>query len=417
MNKRKIINDPIYGFININSDLLFDLLEHPYFQRLRRIKQLGLTNYVYPGANHTRFQHALGTIYLINSAINVIRLKGHEITPEEEEAVSIAILLHDVGHGPFSHALEHVILNVSHEAMSELFMQELNLIFNQKLNLAIKIFNNQYEKQFLHELVSSQLDMDRLDYLKRDSFFTGVTEGVIGSDRIIKMLDVVDDKLVVESKGIYSIEKFLIARRLMYWQVYLHKTVLSAEYLMLKILQRVKQLSERGYDLFATPSFRFFLNKDPYKNYLNINSIAHRQDILRHFSQLDDNDIVCSLKIWANSSDFVLSKLSANLLNRNLYKIKISDKPFDNDYIDHIKEKFAELYKKDNEVMDYFVFYDEISNNAYNHEDEKIQILYNDGSLYDIADASDILNMSDLSKTIKKYFLCYPKDLLINNNN
>jgi hypothetical protein len=413
-NKRKIINDPVYGFINIYSELVFDLVEHPYFQRLRHIKQLGLTNYVYPGANHTRFQHSLGTLYLLDSAINIIRSKGHEITHEEAEATTIALLLHDIGHGPFSHALEENIINISHEKMSELYMEELNAKFNNRLTLAIDIFRNKYQKKFLHELVSSQLDMDRLDYLKRDSFFSGVTEGVIGSDRIIKMLDVVDDKLVVESKGIYSIEKFLIARRLMYWQVYLHKTVLAAEYLMLQILKRVRELYLKGFAMHTTNSLEYFLHHNINPSNIKSDNSSKRKNILDTFSNLDDNDIMACVKSWKNSTDKVLSMLCQKLLNRKLFKIRISNEPFSQSVIDTLKQQFLQKYSQhnmNNEEANYFIFTDIISNNAYSKEDENIQILYSNGVLKDVAEASDMLNMSALSKTIKKYFLCYPKEL------
>ncbi len=413
-NKRKIINDPVYGFINIYSELVFDLVEHPYFQRLRHIKQLGLTNYVYPGANHSRFQHSLGTLYLLDSAINIIRSKGHEITHEEAEATTIALLLHDIGHGPFSHALEENIINISHEKMSELYMEELNAKFNNRLTLAIDIFRNKYQKKFLHELVSSQLDMDRLDYLKRDSFFSGVTEGVIGSDRIIKMLDVVNDKLVVESKGIYSIEKFLIARRLMYWQVYLHKTVLAAEYLMLQILKRVRELHEKGCSIHTTDSLEYFLNHNINPSNIKSDNSSKRKNILDTFSNLDDNDIMACVKSWKNSTDKVLSMLCQKLLNRKLFKIRISNEPFSQSVIDTLKQQFLRKYSQhnmNNEEANYFIFTDIISNNAYSKEDEKIQILYSNGILKDVSEASDMLNMSALSKTIKKYFLCYPKEL------
>ncbi len=415
MNKRKIINSPVYGFININSDIIFDLIEHPYFQRLRRIKQLGLTNYVYPAANHTRFQHALGTTYLINEAINIIRSKGHEITPEEEEAVNIAILLHDIGHGPFSHTLEESIIEgITHEDLSRLFMEELNRIFDNNLTLALKIFNNQYHKKFLHELVASQLDMDRLDYLKRDSFFTGVSEGVIGSDRIIKMLNVVDDKLVIDSKGIYSIEKFLIARRLMYWQVYLHKTVIAADSLLKKIFQRIKELSSNGKKFFATPALEYFIKNKIDRNKLFNNSVEYKKEVLNNFAKLDDNDILASIKEWAEHEDRILSTLCYNLINRRLYKIEIQNKPFNNNRLSNLKKFYQEKLDFDEEMINYFIFSDIITNSTYDIHDEKIQILYKDNSLVDITEASEIIKMDLLSKKTKKYFLCYPKDYSYN---
>jgi len=408
LNKRKIVNDPVYGFINISSDFLFDLIEHPYFQRLRRIKQLGLTNYVYPGANHTRFQHAIGAAYLMDLAINSIRNKGHEITAEEAEAVMAAILLHDIGHGPFSHALENSIVEpIDHEILSAWFMDDLNRTHNGRLTLAISIFKNKYEKRFLHQLVSSQLDMDRLDYLKRDSFFTGVTEGVIGSDRIIKMLNVVDDELVVEAKGIYSIEKFLIARRLMYWQVYLHKTVLAAEKLLVLLLQRAKELAVSGTPLFATPALKFFINKSFDKSLTNDESF--RQELLYHYSRLDDNDIISAAKVWCENEDNILAYLSDALINRKLYEVRIQNFPMAKSEEKKLRMLVMDKYHVKEEDTRYFCFTDEISNNAYSAHDDKIKILFKTGALKDIAEASDMLNISVLSKTVKKYFTCYPK--------
>ena len=314
-NKRKIVNDPVYGFINIPSEIIYDIIEHRYFQRLRRIKQLGLTDYVYPGAVHTRFQHTLGAVHLLYSAISTLRLKGVDITQEEEDAVTLAILLHDIGHGPFSHTLEHVIIDkYTHEDLSLMFMEALNKEFSGKLDLTINIFKNNYHKKFLHQLVSSQLDVDRMDYLRRDSFFSGVSEGVIGSDRIIKMLTVVDDQLVVEAKGIYSIEKFLIARWLMYWQVYLHKTVVSAEQLLLKIFKRVKKLLSQGVEIYLSKELEFFIKNNEKKSTL---------EILENFSKIDDADILALVKMWEDSSDKILSNLSKRLLYRKLYRIEI----------------------------------------------------------------------------------------------
>jgi uncharacterized protein len=408
-NKRKIINDPVYGFINISTEILYDLIEHPYFQRLRRIRQLGLTNLVYPGATHTRFQHAIGATHLMELAIEVLRSKGHIISEAEAEAVSIAILLHDIGHGPFSHALEDSIVEgITHEDLSAVFMNELNRQFKGKLDLAISIFKNQYHKKFLYQLVSSQLDMDRLDYLKRDSFFTGVTEGVIGSDRIIKMLNIVDDKLVVDAKGIYSIEKFLVARRLMYWQVYLHKTVVSAENLLVNILRRAKELANGGLKLFATPSLEFFLYHHVNIEYITGNS-EHQKVMIENFSQLDDYDIMASTKVWCECEDPVLALLCKNFINRNLYKIEMSNSPFDNEKIKLLRKATNERLNLNEKDLDYFVFSDSISNNVYSVTDDKITILYKTGETTDIAEASDMLNVSVLSKVVKKYFLCYPK--------
>lgn len=405
LNKRKIFNDPIYGFISIPDEIIFDLIEHPYFQRLRRIKQLGLTNLVYPGALHTRFHHAMGAMHLMGEAIEAIRYKGHSITPEEATGALIAILLHDIGHGPFSHALENSIVHeINHEDISELFMDELNTCFKGQLTLAIQIFRNEYQKKFLHQLVSSQLDMDRLDYLKRDSFYTGVSEGVISSERIIKMLNVVDDQLTIEAKGIYSIEKFIIARRLMYWQVYLHKTVLSAERLLVNILNRAKDLAEEGKELFCTPALHTFLyNKFGKKDF------SENKDLLGTFAELDDYDIFASVKVWTKHEDFILSTLCKNLVDRNLYKIELQNHPFEESYIKGVKDKIKTLYSLSEEQIDYFVFADTVTNDAYNSGKIRINILYKDGQVTDIAQASDQLNISVLSQTVVKHFLCYPK--------
>jgi HD superfamily phosphohydrolase len=404
-NKRKIINDPVHGFIKIPSAFIYDIIEHPFLQRLRRIKQLGLTSYVYPGATHTRFQHALGAAHLMGMAIQNIRLKGLKVTEEESEAAIIAILLHDIGHGPFSHALEQSIIeNFTHEDMSALLMDKLNEEFGGKLDLALGIFNNKYHKKFLHQLVSSQLDMDRLDYLKRDSFYTGVSEGVIGSDRIIKMLNVVDDNLVVEAKGIYSIENFLIARRLMFWQVYLHKTVLAAENLIVKVLQRAKYVASYDSDLFAVNGLKYFFKNNITKENLS----RSKNEIISNFVNLDDNDIITSVKVWINHPDKVLSTLSGNLIDRKLPKIIIQDQPFKKDYLDNLIKRLSEMHRWHIEDVDYYIFTGSISNKAYSELDDKIKILYNTGETKDIVDASDIFNVSVLSKIVKKYFLYFP---------
>lgn len=406
-NKLKIFNDPIYGFVNIPYEIIYDLIEHPYFQRLRRIKQLGMTHLVYPGALHTRFHHALGAMFLMTEAIDVLRNKGNEISDEEAIGATIAILLHDIGHGPFSHALEHSIVeDITHEDISALFMDKLNQEFEGKLTLAISIFRGEYKKRFLHQLVSSQLDVDRLDYLKRDSFFTGVSEGVVSSERIIKMLNVVDDQLAVESKGIYSVEKFIIARRLMYWQVYLHKTVISAEYLLVNILKRAKELASQGRELFCTPAFRTFLYKK-----INRVSFETNKNLLDNFSELDDYDIFTSIKAWTKHDDQVLSMLCKNLTNRNLYKIELQKNPFGADYINQKIKKLKEKYNFSEVESNYFVFTNFISNNAYNPQIDTINIIDKDSNLIDIAEAADQLNISALSKPVKKYFLCYPKDI------
>ncbi len=405
--KSKIINDPIYGFVTIHDEIIYSLINHPYFQRLRRIKQLGLTNLVYPGALHTRFHHAIGAMYLMSEALQVLKSKDVKITEEESRAALVAILLHDIGHGPFSHALEHsIVKEIHHEDVSSMIMDELNKEFKGKLSLAIKIFNNHYHKSFLHELVSSQLDMDRLDYLKRDSFFTGVSEGVISSERIIKMLNVVDDKLVVEAKGIYSIEKFLIARRLMYWQVYLHKTVLSAENLLVNILKRAKELSGKGFELFATPNFSLFL-----KNDFNKQDFLKKPELLKKFAALDDYDVMASVKAWSECDDFILSALCKNMLERNLYKIELQNEPIATAHKNKMLEKVMKTYSISRKEASYFVFSDSVNNRAYNSGDHVINILYNNGKLVEIASASDLLNIQALSKSVTKHFICYPKDI------
>ncbi|MFH0865176.1 MAG: HD domain-containing protein [Bacteroidota bacterium] len=405
LSKRKIFNDPVYGFISVNDDLLFDIIEHPFFQRLRRIKQLGLTHMVYPGALHTRFHHAMGAMFLMGEAIEVLRSKGHEISDEEAQAVNIAILLHDIGHGPYSHALENcIVYNISHEQISRLFMDKLNEHFKGKLKLAIDIFRNKYSKKFLHQLVSGQLDVDRLDYLKRDSFFTGVSEGVISTERIIKMMNVVNDNLVIEAKGIYSIEKFIIARRLMYWQVYLHKTVLAAEFLLVKILQRARNLADKGVKLFCTPALEEFL----YHKY-SFSDFERKPSLLETFSKLDDFDIFTSVKVWSRHPDFVLSALCSNLVNRHLFHTELQNKAFPEKQIEEMKKKVAAKYKCKLNDAGYFVFSGKVENYAYSLRNAKINILLKDGSTQDIAEASDQLNVSALTKTVTKYFLCRPK--------
>jgi HD superfamily phosphohydrolase len=408
LNKNKIINDPVYGFISIPTELIFDLIEHPYFQRLRYIKQLGMTHLVYPGALHTRFHHALGAMHLMGLAIETLRSKGHQITEEEEEAVTIAILLHDVGHGPFSHALEQTIVEgISHEDISALLMNKLNEQFNGRLTMAIDIFNGNYPKRFLHELVSGQLDMDRMDYLNRDSFFTGVSEGVISFDRIIKMLNVVDDHIAVEEKGIYSIEKFLIARRLMYWQVYLHKTVIAAEQLLAKILMRSRELALKEKKLFATPALNHFL-----AHTISKEDFIKKDHHIEKFASLDDTDIMAAVKVWAeDSSDFVLSHLCQMLMRRNLYQVEISNTPPDGQLIARLKENARTKYPISEDEVDYFVFTETIKNNAYKPSEGSIRILMKDGTIQDIARASDNSNLAALAKTVEKYVLCYNKDL------
>jgi HD superfamily phosphohydrolase len=405
LNKKKLFNDPVYGFVSIAYETVFDLIEHPYFQRLRNIKQLGLTHLVYPGALHTRFHHALGAMHLMGIALETLKNKGVAITEEEAEAVTIAILLHDIGHGPFSHALESCIVpGVQHEALSVLIMHRLNNTFNGKLSLAIAIFENKYEKKFLHQLVSSQLDMDRLDYLNRDSFYTGVSEGVIGFDRILKMLHVVNDELVVEEKGIYSIEKFLISRRLMYWQVYLHKTVIAAEQLLVKIFQRAKAIANKGVPLFASPSFNLLL-----ANKISTEAFYENELYLDAFMKLDDSDLFSAIKVWAEHEDPILAKLCKLLIDRKLFTIEMQNEAFTPKSIQAHKDKLNITFPLTSEEQDYFVFSGKITNNAYNMEVGKINILTKSKGLIDIADASDNLNLSALSKTVEKYFICYPK--------
>lgn len=402
--KRKILNDPVYGFITIPYEIIFDLIEHPYFQRLRRITQLGLTNLVYSGANHTRFQHALGAMHLMGKAIDVIRSKGEEITEEEAVGVTIAILLHDIGHGPYSHTLENSIVeNVSHEQISTVFMYKLNKEFNGQLETAIQIFKNEHPKKFLNQLVSSQLDMDRLDYLRRDSFFTGVSEGVIGVDRIIKMLSVVDGNLVVETKGIYSIEKFLVARRLMYWQVYLHKTVLAAESMLLQILKRAKQLSHQGAEVHCSPALEIFLKQNISKSKLNSDS-----NYLETFAQLDDYDILSAIKVWQHHEDEILSYLSTSLVNRKLLKVRLQNAPIDQGYISEKQNLVKEHFTNSSEESSYLVFTGEIDNKAYTVGQGEIQMLHKDGTVEDIAAAADLFNISAMSTAVKKHYICYP---------
>ena len=406
MNKNKvskILNDPVYGFITLNRGILLDLIDHPYFQRLSRIKQLGLTYLVYPGAHHTRFHHAVGAAYLMKQALSTFKELGVNIQREEERGALIAILLHDIGHGPYSHALEHSFLSgVSHENVSEIFMRKLDEQYNGELSLAIQIFRNEYHKKFLHQLVSSQLDMDRLDYLKRDSFFTGVSEGVVSNQRIIKMFDIVDDEILIKEKGIYSIEKFIVARRLMYWQVYLHKTVLSAEFLLAKIISRARELLCNGEKLFVTPELNMFLTK-------NISKFELEQEVyLNAFASLDDNDIMTCIKVWMQSKDIVLSRLASTLIERKLLKVKISNTSFDDEQVNEIKKIHQkELGMNDHEIK-YFVFQEQMINNAYDPRKDTIKIKYKDGTVKDITDASDNLNVSALAKPVTKYYLFAP---------
>jgi HD superfamily phosphohydrolase len=404
-NKRKIFNDPVYGFITLRHEILFDLIDHPYFQRLRRIKQLGLTHLVYPGALHTRFHHALGAMHLMNRAIDTLRSKGHEITEEEALGAAIAILLHDIGHGPFSHALEFCLVDgIHHEEISIILMEELNQQFDGKLSTGIAIFKDEYPKKFLHQLVSSQLDMDRLDYLKRDSFYTGVTEGDVGSDRIIKMLNVADNELVIDEKAVYSIENYIVARRFMYWQVYLHKTVVSAEHMIIHVLKLAKKLAMAGEELFASPALKKFLYGE-----ISGADMKTSKEALNDFTLLDDNDVMGAIKVWMHHPNKALSLMSTQIINRELFKIQISKEEIRDEIVDSLKEKIKLQYELSTEDIDNFVFTGELVNNAYNPSKETINLLLKNGKTLDIVDASDNLNISPLSQPVKKYFVCFPR--------
>jgi HD superfamily phosphohydrolase len=404
MSTNKIINDPVYGFLNIPSKLVYDLIQHPYVQRLRRIRQLGMTEIVYPGATHTRFHHALGALHLMMNAIDVLKDKGVKISDAETEALHCAILLHDIGHGPYSHSLEHALIQaVPHESISLMLMQELNKVFKGKLDLCIQIFTNQYKKAFLHQLISSQLDMDRLDYLGRDSFYTGVSEGIIGSDRIIHMLNVVDDELVIEEKGIYSIEKFIIARRLMYWQVYLHKTVVATDVMLTNIIKRAAELSRQGQSLPASPALQFFLNKAVSKR-----AFLTQTEVLEQFVALDDADVLSAIKQWQTASDKVLSKLSQALINRHLPKVKIANKPFTAKEIEAVQDLAQKRFKVSEQDAPYFASMNTLANNAYKVEKQTaIRILMKTGEVLDVTDASDNYNLKALNQTVKKYCLSF----------
>ncbi|MBC8591981.1 HD domain-containing protein [Oscillospiraceae bacterium N12] len=401
--ERKIINDPVFGFINIPKGLLYDIIRHPLLQRLTRIKQVGLSSVVYPGAQHTRFQHSLGAFYLMSEAITQLASKGNFIFDSEAEAVQAAILLHDIGHGPFSHVLEDTIVKgITHEEISLMLMERMNKEMNGQLSLAIQIFKDEYPKRFLHQLVSGQLDMDRLDYLRRDSFYTGVSEGNIGSARIIKMLDVADDHLVIESKGIYSIENFLTARRLMYWQVYLHKTSVAYERMLISTLLRAKELASRGVELFASPALRFFL----YNN-IEPEEFRNNPECIENFVQLDDNDVWTALKVWCNHPDKVLSTLSTGMINRNIFKVEISSEPFSEERINELTLQISQQLDITLSEASYFVSTPSIEKNMYDPADDSIDIIYKDGTIKNIAEASDMLNISLLSKKVKKYYICY----------
>lgn len=404
--KRKIINDPVFGFITIPNDFVYDIIQHPFLQRLNRIRQLGLASYVYPGAQHTRFHHSIGAMFLMDEALKTLKEKGHDITQAEWNGALAAILMHDIGHGPFSHVLEHTLVTrVLHETLSLLLMKQMNEEWNGALQIAIDIFTDTYPKRFLHQLVSGQLDMDRLDYLRRDSFFTGVSEGNIGSARIIKMLDVKEDKLVVESKGIYSIENFLMSRRLMYWQVYLHKTAVAAEKMMINTLHRARELTLAGEKLFASPSLAYFL-----ENETTLPDFEEYGVALRHFIQLDDNDLWSALKVWASHPDTVLSVLSEGMVNRKLFKIEIKEEKIERRKISERIEHFMKRFNISEQEAAYFIASDSMATDMYNKEDDSIDILYKDGTVKDISKASDMLKIELLSKKVEKYFFAYLRD-------
>jgi len=401
-NKLKVFSDPIYGFIRIPNAQLFNLIAHPYFQRLRRISQMGLSYLVYPGAHHTRFHHAMGSMYLMQQAIQVLRFKKNEITEEEGVALLTAILLHDIGHGPFSHAMEHSIVEgINHEEISLAFMEALNEEFNGDLSMAIEIFKGTYPKKFLNQLVSSQLDMDRLDYLKRDSFYTGVFEGNINAERLISMLNVHNDSLVVEEKGIYSVEKFLMARRFMYWQVYLHKTGIVAEQLLIKILQRAKELHRNGATVEASTALSFFIDKQ-------IDPASFDAHALQVFANLDDIDILSAIKHWRHHEDLVLSNLCQMVLDRRLLKIRLQNEKIDREEYQQELTRAVSHYNCSEEEARYFVFKGVIANTAYDLEDQNIHIMSKNGLITDVTDTSDDFNLKALARTVTKHYLCYP---------
>jgi HD superfamily phosphohydrolase len=406
-NKRKIINDPVYGFISIPGDLIFDLVSHPWFQRLRYIRQLGLTSYVYPGAVHTRFQHSLGAMYLTTLAIQTLRSKDVAIAPEEEEALLAAILLHDIGHGPFSHALEHSLIEgMPHESLSLMLMEGLNRQFDGRLSLAIRIFEGTYHRRFFHELIAGQMDMDRMDYLRRDSFFTGVIEGSVGSDRIIRMLNVCDDRLVIDEKGIYSVEKFLIARRLMYWQVYNHRTVVSAEKLLTGLLIRAREVTMQGESLFAPPALSYFLQSghQPADG-------SYNAEMILNFTALDESDILSATKVWMKQSDRVLADLCRRLISRDLLAIDLQNDPFDEKRVAKMKKAAGDLLHLNEEETKYYVNTGDVYNQTYATGVPEVRIMMKNGDIRDITAVSDLFDHQSLSEKVTKYFLCYPKEI------
>lgn len=405
MNDYKIINDPVFGFIKIPRGLLLNIVQHPLMQRLTRINQLGLASVVYPGARHSRFQHSIGAFHLMSEAIATLRQKGNFIFDSEAEAVEAAILMHDIGHGPFSHVLEHTLFKgISHEEISLMMMGKINHELGDQLNLAIKIFKNEYPKNYLHQLISSQLDMDRLDYLRRDSFFTGVNEGNIGSARIIKMLNVHDDNLVVEHKGIFSIENYLTSRRLMYWQVYLHKTAVGYESVLISALNRAKALARSGCTVFAPPSLKFFLDND-----VDAKWFDEHPETIDVYRELDDNDIWCAMKVWMHHDDKILSTLADNMVNRHIFKVELSDTPFSEEYVEEISQHVSGHLGIDKNDSKYFVVVNTIQKDMYDMDDDNITIMYDDGTTKDISKASELLNVELLSKKIRKYYLCYQR--------
>ncbi len=409
MPKRKIINDPLYGFINISGELIFDLIHHPAFQRLRRICQLGLTSFVYPGALHSRFHHALGAMHLMGLALDNLRQKGNEISEEEYQSAQIAILLHDIGHGPFSHTLERTILKeVHHEEISVLLMEMLNEEFSDELALAIKMFKNTYERPFFHQLVSSQLDVDRMDYLQRDSFFTGVHEGIIGVERLIKLLNLANDEIVVEEKGIYSVENFLNARRMMYWQVYLHKTTISAEQMLILIFKRAKHLFQTGVELPCSKGLRTFL-----ENEVTLNHFLQQGEYLNEFLKIDDYDIWGAIKLWVDHEDHILKSLCLDLLDRNLFKVTLGSTKVEPYKVVELRKKVSLSMGISQKEAKYFVRSGKITNSAYISRNKQINILCKDGQIRNVAEASDLPNIKAISKIVKKYYLCVPKQLYL----
>jgi len=410
LNKKKIINDPVYGFISITNELLFDVIQHPYFQRLRHINQLGLAGFVYPGALHTRFHHALGAMHLMGKTLDILRTKGVEISSQEYEAAQLAILLHDIGHGPFSHTLEHTFFpTIKHESLSYLFIKDLNEHFDNKLELAQQIFRDGYSRKFFHQLVSSQLDIDRLDYLTRDSFFTGAKEGSISVDRIISMLTVVNDRIVVEEKGIYSIENFLQARRLMFWQVYLHKTSISAERMMVNLMQRAQYLLKSGEKLVCSEALKLFMSHE-----FTLDDFSNDRLLRSAYGELDDNDIWGAIKLWKNHSDFILGYLSTCLLQRKLFRITLSSEAIRKDQINLIKDNISKTYNLLKTDCKYLFSFGSVTNEAYMAEGSSINILLKSGKIIDIAEASDLSNIKAMSKIVKKNYVCWPKNVSLN---